>query len=63
MLQVQKFNVKPGQKVRIINGNFQGQVVTVENIDQDRGKIHVLIEMFERQTAMELDFTDVEVIQ
>jgi transcriptional antiterminator NusG len=63
MLQVQKFNVKPGEKVRIINGNFTGTEVTVENIDQDKGKIHVLIEMFERQTSMELDFTDVEVIK
>ncbi|QWB99831.1 transcription termination/antitermination protein NusG [Mycoplasmatota bacterium] len=63
MLAVQRLNVEVGDKVRIANGNFKGQEVVVESIDEDQGKIHVLIEMFERQTTMELDFAEVEVIK
>ncbi|MFW5889110.1 MAG: transcription termination/antitermination protein NusG [Bacillota bacterium] len=63
MLAVQRLNVQVGQKVRIAQGNFKGQEVVVESIDEDQGKINVLIEMFERQTTMELDFTEVEVIK
>lgn len=62
MLAVQRLNVKPGQKVKVASGTLEGQIVTVESIDEERGKVHVLIEMFGRQTAMELDFTEVEVI-
>jgi transcriptional antiterminator NusG len=63
MLAVQRLNVQVGQKVRIADGNFKGQEVVVESIDEDQGKITVLIEMFERQTSMELDFAQVEVIK
>jgi len=63
MLEVQRLNVKVGQTVRIADGNFKGQEVVVESIDEDQGKIHVLIEMFERQTSMELDFAQIEVIK
>lgn len=63
MLAVQRLNVQVGQTVKIAGGNFQGQEVVVESIDEDQGKINVLIEMFERQTTMELDFTEVEVIK
>jgi len=63
MLAVQRLNVQVGQKVRIADGNFKGQEVVVESINQDQGKIHVLIEMFERQTSMELDFAQVEIIK
>ena len=63
MLAVQRLNVQVGQKVKIAQGNFKGQEVVVESIDEDQGKINVLIEMFERQTTMELDFSEVEVIK
>jgi len=62
MLAVQRLNVQPGQQVKVAAGTLEGQIVTVESIDEERGKVHVLIEMFGRQTAMELDFTEVEVI-
>ena len=63
MLEVQRLNVQAGDKVRIKEGNFKDQEVVVESIDEDQGKIHVLIEMFERQTSMELDFSEIEVIK
>jgi transcriptional antiterminator NusG len=63
MLAVQRLNVQAGDKVRIKDGNFKGQEVVVESIDEDQGKIHVLIEMFERQTSMELDFSEIEVMK
>ena len=63
MLAVQRLNVQVGDKVRIKDGNFKGQEVVVDSIDEDQGKIHVLIEMFERHTSMELDFTEIEVMK
>jgi len=41
---------------------IQGIRLRQECLDEEKGKVHVLIEMFGRQTAMELDFTEVEVI-
>ena len=49
-----------GQSVRITDGPFADFIGTVSNIDQDKGKVQVLVSFFGRETPVELDFLQVE---
>lgn len=46
--------------VRVTAGPFANFVGTVEEIMEDRGKLRVQVNMFGRDTPVELDFTQVE---
>ena len=48
-----------GEGVKIIDGPFNDFVGTVEEIDQEKGKIKVLVSIFGRETPVELDFLQV----
>jgi len=48
-----------GDIVKITNGPFADFIGTIESIDQEKGKIRVLISIFERETPVELDFLQV----
>lgn len=48
-----------GEGVKIIDGPFADFVGTVDTIDQERGKIKVLVSIFGRETPVELDFLQV----
>ena len=48
-----------GDVVKITNGPFADVIGTIESIDQEKGKIRVLISIFERETPVELDFLQV----
>ena len=57
-----KIELKLGELVRITDGplkNFEGKV---DEIDQDRGKIRVSVNMFGRETPVNLDFLQVKKI-
>ncbi|HMS60166.1 MAG TPA: transcription termination/antitermination protein NusG [Tepidiformaceae bacterium] len=49
-----------GQNVRIITGPFEDFVGTVDEIDTEKGKVKVLVNMFGRETPVTLDFLEVE---
>jgi transcriptional antiterminator NusG len=49
-----------GQNVRIITGPFEDFVGTVDEIDTEKGKVKVLVNMFGRETPVQLDFLEVE---
>jgi transcriptional antiterminator NusG len=49
-----------GQNVRIIDGPFEDFVGTVDDINTEKGKVKVLVNMFGRETPVELDFLQVE---
>ncbi len=51
---------KPGQKVRIIEGPFADFIGVVDDIDEQRTKVRVLVSFFGRETPVELDFLQVE---
>jgi transcriptional antiterminator NusG len=51
---------KPGQKVRIIEGPFADFIGTVDDIDEERTKVRVLVSFFGRETPVEMDFLQVE---
>lgn len=52
-----KFSV--GEAVKITEGPFIEMLGTIESIDEDRGKVEVLVSIFDRETPVELDFLQV----
>lgn len=53
-----KFSV--GEAVKITEGPFADFLGTVESIDEARGKVKVLVSIFDRETPVELDFLQVQ---
>lgn len=52
-----KFSV--GEAVKIIEGPFSDFLGTIQGIDEQRGKVKVLVSIFDRETPVELDFLQV----
>lgn len=50
----------PGQSVRIVDGPFEDFVGTVDEINTEKGRVKVVVNMFGRETPIELDFLQVE---
>jgi len=50
-----KIEFKPGDLVRINDGPLKGFEAKVTEIDEDKGKIKVLVSMFGRETPVSLD--------
>ena len=48
-----------GEAVKIIDGPFADFLGTVDNIDEKKGKVKVLVSIFGRETPVELDFLQV----
>ncbi|MFC1612901.1 transcription termination/antitermination protein NusG [Patescibacteria group bacterium] len=57
-----KIDVTVGSPVKITDGPFKGYEGKVSNVDEERGKIKVLVSMFGRETPVELDFLQVRKI-
>ncbi len=59
-----KFKTKfsPGEAVRIIDGPFADFLGSVQSIDDDKGKLTVLVSIFDRETPIEIDFLQVHKI-
>src|SRR5512147_1817809 len=57
-----KIDVEVGSPVSIADGPFKGFEGKVADIDEARGKIKVLVNMFGRETPIELDFLQVKKI-
>lgn len=55
-----KIDVTKGSLVAITDGPFKGQQGKVEDVDESRGKIRVMVSMFGRETPLELDFLQVK---
>jgi len=52
-----KFSV--GEAVKIIDGPFAEFLGSIEAIDEEKGKLRVLVSIFGRETPVELDFLQV----
>ena len=57
-----KIDFTAGAVVKIIDGPFKGFEGKVSEIDEDRGKIKVMVSMFGRETPVELDSLQVKKI-
>ncbi len=51
-----------GESVKVVDGPFKSFTGTVEDINNEKGKIKVRVEIFGRSTPVELDFLQVEKI-
>jgi transcription termination/antitermination protein NusG len=49
-----------GEAVKITDGPFNDFLGTVQSIDEDKGKVEVLVSIFGRETPVELDFLQVQ---
>lgn len=49
---------KKGDHVRIIRGTFKDFEGVVEEVDEGKGKVKILVNMFGRETPVEVDFTN-----
>lgn len=55
-----KIDVQVNDTVKIVDGPFKNFEGKVAEIDQSRGKIKVLVNLFGRETSVELDFLQVK---
>lgn len=54
-----KANFTVGEAVKIVDGPFTDMIGSVDNIDEAKGKVNVLVSIFGRETPVELDFLQV----
>ncbi len=55
-----KYFFESGDEIRVIDGPFTNFSGTVEEVNQEKGKIKVLVSIFGRATPVELDFVQVQ---
>lgn len=54
-----KTKLSVGEAVKITDGPFTGFLGTINNVDEEKGKVKVLVSIFGRETPVELDFLQV----
>jgi transcriptional antiterminator NusG len=57
-----KINFKTGDRVKIKEGTFESFEGTIESIDESKGRVTVLIEIFGRSTPVELEYWEIEAV-
>lgn len=57
-----EIDFKVGDKVKVIDGPFTGFPGKISGIDQERRKLRVMISIFSRNTPVELEFYQVELV-
>lgn len=57
-----QFNGKVGDKVMILSGAWENTVGEITNINDGKQCLTINVEMFGRETPVEIDFTDVKLV-
>jgi len=57
-----KFSFEKGENVRVVDGPFVNFNGTVDEVNQDKGKVRVMVSIFGRATPVELEFPQVEAV-
>ncbi len=55
-----KLSLAVGDNVRIVDGPFQDFEGKIDEVNQEKGRVKVLVSFFGRETAVELDFLQVD---
>lgn len=55
-----KADYNEGEAIRIVDGPFNDFLGTVNSIDEEKGKVEVLVNIFGRETPVQLDFLQVK---
>jgi len=55
-----KIGLEKGETVRITEGPFVDFIGAINDVDESKGKVRVLVSFFGRETPVELDFLQVE---
>jgi transcriptional antiterminator NusG len=55
-----KILFEPGEVVRVVDGPFNDFSGVVENVNYDKSKLRVAVQILGRSTPVELEFTQVE---
>jgi transcriptional antiterminator NusG len=50
----------PGEQVKIVDGPFESFTGTIEEVNQEKGKLKVMVGIFGRNTPVEVDLLQVE---
>ena len=61
-MEAPKYKAKfsQGETVKIVDGPFTEFLGVVDNIDEDKGKVRILVSIFGRETPVELDFLQIQ---
>ena len=57
-----KFSFEKGESVRVIEGPFINFNGTVDEVNQSKGKVRVMVSIFGRATPVELEFPQIEAV-
>lgn len=57
-----KIDIQPGESVKITDGPFKEFDGKVQDVDEGKGKVKVLVSIFGRETPVELDFLQIRKI-
>ena len=57
-----KLDAKVGNSVKVISGPFENFVGTIQEINNEKQKVKVMVSMFGRDTPVELEFVQIEVL-
>lgn len=57
---VVEFSYQLQQTVRLKEGSFAGRLGKISEINQDKRKVNVLVDIFGRETPVEVDFSQIE---
>lgn len=52
-----------GDKIRVVEGNFKDFTGTIEEVQEEKEKLRVYVEIFGRPTSVEFDFDQVEMAE
>lgn len=63
LMEIPKLDVEIGDKVRVATGPFRDQIGAIDAIDEEKQEVTVLVDMFGRQTPVELSFEDIEKVK